>query len=195
MTTLKEKIEVMSHFENGGEILYKGTAEPDLAYKRASTPIWNWSNYVYKIALPLTREEITAKWVKDNDLKQGDYVKVSPDFNEGKFIVHNHMANYKWVVCGTSNTYIIIKFDEFTYHVPVEYLKKIKIDIVPFTFEDREMFRGKWVKNKVCNKKEWQITSITIEKIMVGDDWLTYEEAFEQLEFIDGTPFGKEIWE
>jgi hypothetical protein len=91
-----------------------------------------------------------------------------------------------------------------------EYLKRLKdsgiLDIwfepvyekdpeyMPFTFEDREFFRGKWVRTKVGNI-EWFVGWISIDGISGStsetDDILSYEDALKKLEFLDGSPFGK----
>jgi hypothetical protein len=61
---------------------------------------------------------------------------------------------------------------------------------IPFTFEDREMFRGKYVRFK-GGKPECYITDVLENCIYLSHIRCSYEEAFEKLEFIDGTPFGK----
>lgn len=67
---------------------------------------------------------------------------------------------------------------------------------VPFTWEDRNILRGKWIKNKNYNR-EYFIESIAkdAENLVVytsnaelgSNDLLTYYT------FLDGTPCGKEV--
>src|SRR5690625_4566251 len=57
---------------------------------------------------------------------------------------------------------------------------------IPFTFEDREELRGKWIRRKGIND-ELVIYNISEE----GVNAYTWKEALEAIEFLDGTPFGK----
>lgn len=45
--TLKEKIEVMQHFENGGEIQF--STRKSESYANATNPLWDWHAYDYRI--------------------------------------------------------------------------------------------------------------------------------------------------
>lgn len=75
---------------------------------------------------------------------------------------------------------------------PVVIPKKKKL--VPFTWEDREMLRGKWIRKKEC-AHEIRITTILFD----GDDeklrinGISAVDLFNKWEFLDGSPFGKEI--
>lgn len=75
---------------------------------------------------------------------------------------------------------------------PVVIPKKKKL--VPFTWEDREMLRGKWIRKKECTH-EIRITTILFD----GDDkklrinGISAVDLFDKWEFLDGSPFGKEI--
>lgn len=75
---------------------------------------------------------------------------------------------------------------------PVVIPKKKKL--VPFTWEDREILRGKWIRKKGCTH-EIRITTILFD----GDDkklrinGISAVDLFDKWEFLDGSPFGKEI--
>lgn len=75
---------------------------------------------------------------------------------------------------------------------PVVMPKKKKL--VPFTWEDREMLRGKWIRKKECTH-EIRITNILFD----GDDkelrinGISAANIFDKWEFLDGSPCGKEI--
>lgn len=75
---------------------------------------------------------------------------------------------------------------------PVVIPKKKKL--VPFTWEDREMLRGKWIRKKEC-AHEMRITNIFFD----GDDkelrinGISAANIFDKWEFLDGSPCGKEI--
>lgn len=153
-------------------------------------PCFNFFRYSYRIKPELTREEITAKWVKDNDVKVGDkVVRTVGDDNTTRFEIKEIWPK---------SIYIDMPEHKLNVGHDVEELKKITSKIVKFTFEDREEFRGKWVKGK--NGVEYLITLIRPSGIGFIDvdgcvSFVDYEKALERIEFIDGRPFGKEIWE
>src|SRR5690625_684932 len=57
---------------------------------------------------------------------------------------------------------------------------------IPFTFEDREELRGKWVRRK-SSGNECLIYHLSEAHVNV----YSWEESIEEFEFLDGTPFGK----
>lgn len=61
---------------------------------------------------------------------------------------------------------------------------------IPFTFEDREELRGKWVKRKGSSN---EVCVYNLSKTRVNG--YTWEHSLEVLEFLDGTPFGKLVEE
>jgi hypothetical protein len=63
-------------------------------------------------------------------------------------------------------------------------------EYVPFTFEDRELLRGQWVRGKL-SKEEFMIIYIGHLKVEVNGNYYTYQHLFEVFEFIDGKPCGK----
>lgn len=75
---------------------------------------------------------------------------------------------------------------------PVVIPKKKKL--VPFTWEDRGMLRGQWIRKKECTH-EIRITTILFD----GDDnklrinGISAVDLLDKWEFLDGSPFGKEI--
>ena len=73
---------------------------------------------------------------------------------------------------------------------PKNYRIKPEPKYIPFTFEDRELFRDKWVRTKT-HSKEFKITGMSRGTVGTEKTNLTYSEAFAYLEFLDGTPFGK----
>lgn len=133
---------------------------------------------------PITREEITAQWVKDNDVKVGDKVKLG---SRGVFQIYEIFGNK-----------ILIDLGGYKDFFNIEELKKVTSKIIPFTFEDRELFRDKWVRFKK-GTDEFKINAIAKDGIMIcghnGNFVHNYDYMLEKLEFIDGKPFGKEIWE
>ncbi len=63
-------------------------------------------------------------------------------------------------------------------------------EYVPFTWEDRELFRGKWVRWKFENK-EFTIDCIEERGLCFSGELFTWDRLFKDLEFIDGSVFGK----
>ena len=62
MKSLKEQIEVMEYFLNGGEVEYR-TLDSD--WKIASTPLWDWLRCDYRIKKPKVTVTI-EKWLCEN---------------------------------------------------------------------------------------------------------------------------------
>lgn len=71
------------------------------------------------------------------------------------------------------------------------YRIKPKLTYIPFTFEDREMFREKWMKYKFGINSEVFINFINEWKVGVDGTYYSYYELFDLFTFIDGTPCGK----
>ena len=150
----------------------------------------------YRVKPKSTREEITAQWVKDNDLKVGDKVKIVSSFSNIEYRIPIG-ENWKAVNCIYPVDKICkrsILFDTLGsyWEFPIECLEKVKDEYVSFTFEDRELFQSKWVKQKI-QEFDFLPTYVDINGIGSNCDYYTYQEAFEKLEFIDKTPFGKKL--
>ena len=65
--TLKEMIEVMEHYENGGEVecVEKGNNNWEIVTK----PLWNWDDFAYRIRHS-KQKVIIRKWlIEENDIK------------------------------------------------------------------------------------------------------------------------------
>ena len=64
--TLKEMIEVMEHYADGGEVEFKQKREDDTKWSLAC-PNWNWDSFGYRIKKPRVTIE---KWlIEDNNIK------------------------------------------------------------------------------------------------------------------------------
>jgi hypothetical protein len=146
---------------------------------------------LWRIKPPLTREEITAQWVKDNDVKVGDKVRVLG--------WHKKYAGMEGIVkCILDNCLDVEVPKVALFNIAVEDIIKLKSSYQKFTFEDREEFRGKWVRWK-DSKDEYLIVSISENGVIVlgtsGVCSYSYETMSDNTELINGKPFGKEIWE
>lgn len=147
----------------------------------------------------VTREEITAQWVRDNDVKKGDkviYVGEIDKSTNPEFLEAAKNITFEGLMCSNGGV-SVVDISGKSWGILVEELKKVTKKVVPFTFEDRYLFRGKWVRKKGSLKEEL-IVAIMDGHIHIGVHTsykYSMTEACEELEFIDGNPFGKEIWE
>lgn len=68
----------------------------------------------------------------------------------------------------------------------------LKDEYIRFTFKDRELLKGKWIRLK--ENPIWETMIIFINDKEVGVDnamYYSYEELLERFEFSDGKPCGK----
>ena len=63
---LKEQIEIMTHYLNGGEVEFKQKIEDDTKW-RLACPNWNWDYYNYRIKKPNVTIE---KWLCRDEYKE-----------------------------------------------------------------------------------------------------------------------------
>lgn len=110
-----------------------------------------------------------------------EMIEVLHAFKDGKEIEYFY-ANKKWVDVDTNFTQF--DFSEGEYRI------KPQPEYVPFTWEDRDLFRGKWVRWKFENK-EFTIDCIEERGLCFSGELFTWDRLFKGLEFIDGSVFGK----
>lgn len=60
---LKEQIEIMTHYINGGDVEYN-IRESNI-WRRASTPIWDWDTFDYRIKEQKQKVTIEKWLIKD----------------------------------------------------------------------------------------------------------------------------------
>lgn len=77
-----------------------------------------------------------------------------------------------------------------TWSLSDEYRVKPKSEYVPFDFTDAPILRNKWIRVK-NGGTEWMITGIGKTHMSLSFNSFSYADALEQLEFLDGSPFGK----
>ncbi len=65
--TLKEKIKVMEHYENGGEVecVEKGNNNWEIVTK----PLWNWDDFAYRIKEQKQKVMIEKWLVEESNIK------------------------------------------------------------------------------------------------------------------------------
>ncbi len=65
-------------------------------------------------------------------------------------------------------------------------------EYVPFTWEDRELLRGKWVKSKsIDDPNEYLIQAITRQSVFLLGTAVPFGLLLKAYTFLDGTPCGK----
>lgn len=64
MKTLKEQIEVMRHFDDGGEVEVYFTEDGYRGWYDEDEPDWNWKDYDYRIKTP--KKTITIEKMVDS---------------------------------------------------------------------------------------------------------------------------------
>ena len=64
---LKEMIEIMEHFGNGGEVEYR-EKDSDKEWK-IPFPTWNWDDFEYRIKKPEQKQKVTIdKWLMQDTI-------------------------------------------------------------------------------------------------------------------------------
>lgn len=117
-------------------------------------------------------------------------------FNEGD-IVHYSNEDIK-DKCDTTVVKLASELPECTkffstMEASQTYIDSLEPKYVPFTFEDRDIFRDKWVTFKGL-ELEYRILIIKQSSIVLPSaHGMEYKEAFKELKFKDGSPFGKQV--
>lgn len=107
---------------------------------------------------------------------------------EGKTIQYRMKGANKWLDYATTEISHIF----FNNH-SIEFRIKPKAKYIPFTFEDREFLRGKWVANKDTGV-ESMITFIG-KNTAFATRYVSYIDLLERFIFLDGSPCGKLVEE
>ncbi len=123
-----------------------------------------------------------------------------PFFGKGEVIISANFENEKYpiIVKFMSSTVSFTEDGKQHEGHPIslsqnpipEIVNKPVDEYMPFTFEDRELLRGQWVRRKV-SKEEFMIIYIGQLKVGLDGNYYTYQELFEDFEFIDVKPCGK----
>lgn len=116
-------------------------------------------------------------------MKLQEMVRVIEAFIDRKHIEVKTIGDDYWLDCFTPI------WDFYRY----EYRIKPQPEYVPFTWEDRDLFRDKWIRLKNA-ENEHKINFIGSSDNVSCSNWkepMTLIDLFKSHEFIDGTPFGK----
>ena len=179
-----------------------------------------WASIIIKKEEPYA--ERAKKWIEQNDLKEGDYVKVlrkAKDFESGWDATWNDLMNksvckiLKITEVRFCNGHIILE-DGYRYpyfvlekseppkpkYVPFESIEEfvrryteVKEGVDYDTFEDRLFRCGMWLRYKEDGDLIL-VTGLCDDAIYVRDFTFgaTWKEVLNKFEFLDGAPCGKE---
>ena len=68
---LKEQIEIMTHYLNGGDVEYSVKEDDYSSWTKCVNPLWDWFDYNYRIKEP--KQKVTIeKWLI-KDVNNGEY--------------------------------------------------------------------------------------------------------------------------
>ncbi len=134
----------------------------------------------------------------NKELKIGDIVEVNiehlyePEWIDAIFIKHGNAGSIICVTGWYRNDYLDgLSFPTNRWEHDVWRIKK-EIEYIPFTYEDKELLKGKWIKNKDSDLKSlFLIFSIHEESIEISGNEFMYVDLLHNYTFDDGTPCGK----
>ena len=113
------------------------------------------------------------------------------EFEEYPIVVE--FENYK-ITFTTDGRHILDKPISLSQNTSLVIANKPFVDnYIHFTFEDRELLRGQWVRKKRSKEEESMIIYIGEHKVETDGNYYTYQYLFEDFEFINGKPCGKLI--
>lgn len=133
-------------------------------------------------------DTIKAYTAPVKSVKEDPYKELKEAYKSGKQIEYKY--SYGWD--SASCLLFVQNVDPIALlknHPPEKYRIKeeVKRKLVPFTWEDREQLRGKWVRNKKSSS-EFVLQFLNEN----GSAW-TWQYMLDHFEFIDGSPVGKYI--
>ena len=122
-----------------------------------------------------------------------------PIYGEGKVITIIENGNYpirvkfkEFNTCFTKDGRSIKPDPVSLSQTPIPKIvnKPLEPEYEPFTYQEREFLRNKWIKH---NKLEEECFIHTIDEkgVIIGTDSVYYHELLLHYKFLDGTPCGK----
>lgn len=160
----------------------------------------SWACIIRKKELSYAKRQ--EKWIKENDLKIGDLVRVTREAEDdedgwgiswakGMSTFVGNLANVKNI---DEPFGILLSNGNVSYFFPYFVLEKVELKYVPFDLskeEDRAKLRGAWIKYKFTSGYEYQIIAVNTDRLFVYRDEHTPASLLEKCLFLDGTPCGK----
>lgn len=104
--TTKEMIEVMTHFENGGEVESLNITVTISTWLNSKEPTWNWKDFIYRIKQPERIVERRYKWFKD--FKDG-VTRESSYISDDYALKQNYVADECWYKDESQYRDVVIK--------------------------------------------------------------------------------------
>lgn len=128
----------------------------------------------------------TPQWKKDK-------YRIKPEKDPYKELREAHAAG-KTIQIKNFIDAIWVDVSNPTFNQPLNWYRiKPELKLVPFTWEDRDQLRGKWVRI-AGSISEYYIVSITRDWIYLPKlGIVSYKELFKEFEFVDNTPCGKYV--
>lgn len=110
-----------------------------------------------------------------------ELLPVIKGFAEGRDVEYFSEMKNKWLSCDEDPDW----YDDESYR-----LKELPV-YAPFSYQDIDNLRGKWVKNNF--DVEHMTTKIhpNSSRPIYNGEWYSFEELFHRFTFLDGTPCGK----
>lgn len=72
--------------------------------------------------------------------------------------------------------------------------KPLEDNYEPFTFQEREFLRNKWIKHNEFKEEEYFIYTINRDGVLIRDNvHVDYDKLLRDYKFLDGTKCGKKI--
>jgi hypothetical protein len=150
----------------------------------------------------LKRSDVTKEFLKKFNISTGSRVLIyrrSENFISWDKPMDKTIGEIGIVVDLRYDSMIGIKFPNIakipTYYFEVESLRSI--NAIPFTFDDREIFKGKWIVLENTDDSnspiEHIITGCDKDGIFLGSLKIPYEQAYKKIKFSGGEMFGKKI--
>ena len=109
------------------------------------------------------------------------YINEILAFANGKTIEHKSVSSGVWY-----------EDENPSFACHLEYRIKSEPKLVPFTFEDKDLFKDKWFKLKTTSGL-FKASYIDESLITIGASQNSYSELIQLFEFEDGSPCGKYI--
>ena len=169
--------------------------------------------------------ERASKWIEDNDLKVGDYVRVTrkaksneKEWSDSWSVYMDYYIGKTVCVDSIGKEYgtIFLSLDNSLYNFPYFVLEKVENPkYVPFTsmeelastyeetmqgydvytFIDNLRCNGMWIRRKE-DRGVYQIIGMLADGVIVAgfEKKKTWEELFNEFEFVNNEPCGKEAY-
>ena len=174
----------------------------------------SWNYFIPKKEKPY--EERQAEWIKENDIKVGDKVRIvrKARDNEGGWdnnwapSMSDAVGKVGCVIEDPRASGIRVETDDCSFAYPYFVLEKVEDkptytepEYIPFDLskeEDRARLRGAWIRRKDYPGDEYQIVGISITNNLIFFDdsaQLVTDVLLERCEFVDGSPCGKLVEE